>query len=96
MDRDKCLYFLRKAHGLDTKQGLTQEEIVEILTDYVCDRGFCEKKDYLPILMTIVGWERLINCAFDYYRTLFNINMIRLSDTPNEYGISDGRVISFY
>lgn len=77
MDRERFLYLFRKA-SFANEGGLTKEEVEEILTDYVCDRGYEDKKDYIPLLMLKnISWGSLLKYPFDYYRTVFNINTIK-------------------
>lgn len=84
MDRDRCIFLLSKAL-IPEKGGLSSEETKEVLTDYVCDRGYSDKKDYIPLLMVWYSdWSHLLNCAFDYYKTFFNICTIEKLPTPND------------
>lgn len=79
MDRDRCIYLLKKSSG-DSKgflSTLSTEEVREILTEYVCDRGYQDKKKYIPLLMESYPiWSDLTDCAFSYYRTFFKIYTI--------------------
>lgn len=92
MDRDRCIYFLKKFHGLDKEQ-LTKDEVEELLTDYVCDRGYEDKKSHIAELMfRCPDWAFLAGCAFDYYRALFEINILEKT-----YALSPVRqIISIY
>lgn len=76
MDRDRCVYLLKKSS--DGSRGfLSTEEVREILTEYVCDRGYQDRKKYIPLLMKLYPyWSDLTDCAFSYYRTFFKIYTI--------------------
>ena len=87
MDRDRCIYFLKRFYGLE-EPPLGAEEVKEILTDYVCDRGHCDKKEYIPALMQVAIWENLLNYAFDYYRTFFEINTVEKVIGPSTMPIT--------
>ena len=82
MDRDRCIYFLKRFYGLE-EPPLDAVEVEEILTDYVCDRGHCDKKEYIPRLMQAAVWENLLHYAFDYYRTFFEINTVEKIAGPS-------------
>lgn len=67
------------------KGGLSPDETEEVLTEYVCDRGYSNKKDYIPLLMVqYSNWSHLLNCAFDYYKTFFNICVVEKPSAPND------------
>lgn len=94
MDRDRCVYLFRKALIPDMG-GLTKAETEEILTEYACDRGYEDKKDYIPLLMLrYKDWQYLITCALNYYRTFFNIYKIEKLPDPN--GLNRGAIINIY
>lgn len=100
MDRDRCIYLLKKSSG-DSKgflSTLSTEEVKEILTEYVCDRGYQDKKKYIPLLMESYPiWSDLTDCAFSYYRTFFNIKTIeRIIEPPFLNQMSHRELVTVY
>jgi len=93
MDRDRCIYFLNRFYGLNGT-GLNKEDIEEVLTDYVCDRGHSDKRKYIPLLMTVPNLEHLLLHALDYYRTFFEINTLERLPGPNDLPVR--QTILFY
>lgn len=84
MDRDRCIFLLSKA-TMSGKGSLSNKETEEVLTEYVCDRGYGDKKDRISLLMARCNdWPYLLNCAFDYYRTFFNICIVEKLSTPDD------------
>ena len=59
--------------------GPTREEVEEILSEYVCDSGHERLKKYVPTLVrksVMWDWDSMVRCAFDYYRTFYNIKTL--------------------
>ncbi len=99
MDRDRCIYLLKKERtNLGTSIGLSAEEVEELLNEYVCDRGYQDKKKYIPLLMkSYPFWSDLTDCAFSYYRTFFNIKTIeRIIEVPFLKQMSKRELITVY
>ena len=87
MDRDRCIFLLSKAI-MPGKGSLSNKEAEEVLTEYVCDRGYSNKKDFVPLLMLkCTDWGYLLECAFTYYRTFFNIFTVEKPPHPNSMGV---------
>ena len=72
MDRDKCIEYLTSY----SKGKLSRVDAEEILTSYVCDRGYESKKEFVPSLTAIINIHYLLADAFDYYKRLYNIYTI--------------------
>jgi hypothetical protein len=81
MDRDKCIGYLASySEGILPKQAAE-----DVLTSYVCDRGYASKKDFVPLLMVKADLNQLLECAFDYYKRIYNIFTLY---RPNPYNSS--------
>ena len=99
MDRDRCIYLLKKERTkLSTSIGLSKEEVEELLNEYVCDRGYPDKKKYIPLLMrSYPFWSDLTDAAFSYYRTFFNIKTIeRIIESPLLSQMSHRELVTVY
>lgn len=69
MDRDKCIGYLASY----SKGIFSREAAEDVLTSYVCDKGYADKKDFVPLLMVKADLNQLLKCAFDYYKRIYNI-----------------------
>jgi len=78
MDRDKCIGYLASY----SKGILPREAAEDVLTSYICDRGYASKKDFVPLLMIKEDLNQLLECAFDYYKRIYNIFTLY---RPNPY-----------
>lgn len=72
MDRDKCIGYLASY----SKGILPKKAAEDVLTSYVCDRGYESKKEFIPLLTAISNIHHLLADAFDYYKRLYNIYII--------------------
>jgi hypothetical protein len=81
MDRDKCMGYLASY----SKGILPRKAAEDVLTSYVCDRGYASKKDYVPLLMIKADLNQLLECAFNYYKLIYNIFTLY---RPNPYNSS--------
>jgi hypothetical protein len=81
MDRDKCIEYLTSY----SKGKLSRVDAEEILTSYVCDKGYADKKDFVPLLMVKADLNQLLEYAFDYYKRIYNIFTLY---RPNPYNSS--------
>lgn len=91
MDRDKCIGYLASY----SKGVLSREAAEDVLTSYVCDRGYASKKDFVPLLMVKADLNQLLEHAFDYYKRIYNICTLY---RPNPYnsGLFGMQAILFY
>lgn len=96
MDREKCLYFFKKFYGID-REPISNQEIEEMVTEYICDRGHCDKKHLVPLMITKTneaGMLRfLLSYIFDHYRRIFNIIFITKESLLD---INGGQIILIY
>jgi hypothetical protein len=81
MDRDKCIGYLAS----HSKGILPRKAAEDVLTSYVCDRGYASKKDFVPLLMVTADLNQLLECAFNYYKRIYNIFTLY---RPNPYNSS--------
>ena len=81
MDRDKCIGYLASY----SKGILPRKAAEDVLTSYVCDKGYADKKDFVPLLMVKADLNQLLECAFNYYKRIYNIFIL---SRPNPYNSS--------
>ncbi len=91
MDRDKCIEYLTSY----SKGKLSRVDAEEILTSYVCDRGYESKKEFIPLLTVISNIHHLLADAFDYYKRFYNIYTIYEKPTSPGFG-GELQAILFY
>ena len=91
MDRDKCIGYLASW----SKGVLPRKAAEDVLTSYVCDRGYASKKDFVPLLMIKADLNQLLRCAFNYYKRIYNIFTLY---RPNLYNsrLFEMQAILFY
>ena len=88
MDRDKCIgYLVSHSNGI-----LPRKDAEDVLTSYVCDRGYASKKDFVPLLMVKADLNQLLECAFDYSKQIYNIFTL-YRPNPYKFGV---QAILFY
>ena len=91
MDRDKCIGYLTSYY----KGMLPRKAAEDVLTSYVCDRGYESKKDYVPLLMAKADVNQLLECAFLYYRRIYNIITL-YRPNPQGFDLFGMQAILFY